>query len=179
MAISVARSKTKPVGRYITPGHEPPNGRGRPAPSVNVRTAVGSVPDPFPNEHEPHRRISVTINRRTDILEHELSHGLLSDAAYQIGRIAQTVFERGVHVSGGGQWRQGDRVDADYAHELAIVRHLEDAGKIGSYVGWMVRVLGMIDARIVRRVLGDRMSYADVAALQGKSGDRGDRKSVV
>jgi hypothetical protein len=44
-------------------------------------------------------------------------------------------------------------------------------------VDWMRQgeVLGRIDANIVQRVLGENKSFAEVATLQGKSGERGTR----
>ena len=137
--------------------------------SPNIRISLVAVPDPYDRAGP---RIGATVNRRTDILELERSRHLISEAGYQAGRIAQAVFER-ARGPGTSNWQGGSRVDAWTAHELAIIYALEDAAKIRAYMGWITRVLGQIDARLVRRILGDRMSYSECAALQGKSGERG------
>ena len=35
--------------------------------------------------------------------------------------------------------------------------------------------VGIIDARLIRQILGERMSFAECAALRGRTGDRGAR----
>lgn len=167
------KRKTAP-GRYdLARAHEPANGRGLPPRSANAFTAVVAVPDPHQNPEGPgNERTLATVNRRVDILELEKSHGRISDAAYSVGRIVQAVFER-AKGPGGTNWQGGSRVDAWAAHELAIIHGIEDARRITGWIERITRALGMIDARILRRVLGDRMNYAEVAAATGKAGERG------
>ncbi len=159
------------LGRYDLAGAAaPPAGLGRPASSRNVPTAIVAVPDPY----APRERILAAANRRVDVLEEERAHGRISEAAYQIGRIVQAVFERARRPSGAGsQWAPRDRIDAGFAHELAIVLALEDAQKIKAYLGRIAATVGMIDARLLRHVLGDGLSYAQCAAARGRGGERG------
>jgi hypothetical protein len=143
------------AARYIHSGaRAPATGLGRPPPSHNVRTKV--------------------VNRRVDLLQDERSRGRISGAAYREGRLAQAVFgrARGPVTS---NWSGADRVDAFVARELAVIHGILDAERIVRLVDWMRSELGRIDADILQRVLGENQSYADVATLQGKSGEFGQR----
>jgi len=132
---------------------------------------MGAVPDPLDREG----RLVVTVNYRVDVLEDERAHNRISEAAYQVGRIAQAVFERARGPTG-SNWQGGNvRVDAYTAAEIAVIRGIEAAERICAMVKWMRHELGRIDANIVQRMLGDGKSYAEVATLVGKRGDRGKR----
>jgi hypothetical protein len=124
--------RRRAAGRYdLTAAREPANGIARPPRSGNVETAIVAVPDPYC----PRERILAAANRRVDALEEERSHGRISDAAYQVGRIIQAVFERAKGPRGAAaQWTQGDRVDPAWEHELAIALALVDARKIAAYL---------------------------------------------
>jgi hypothetical protein len=132
---------------------------------------VGQVADPG----SPGGRIVVTVNRHVDILEDELSHNRIDEAEYQVGRIAQFAFERARGKVGTSNWQGASRVDAYTAKELAVMHNIENAERITRMIEWWRRELGRIDANILERVLGEGKSYAEVAALQGKGGDRGAR----
>lgn len=170
---AMTRDKPRPpTGRYDLAGaRAPANGLGRPPASLNARTAVGAVtePPPFGDGTE---RLCVAVNWRVDILEVERSHSRISEAAYQVGRIAQAVFER-ARGPGTSSWAGNVRVDAYTAKELAIIHAIEDARRIQAQVAWMRYELGRIDANIVQRVLGEGKTYAEVATLTGKRGERG------
>jgi len=172
MAASAARPPRPPSGRYDLMGaRSPANGLGRPPASQNARTAVGAVPDPL----EPGERLHVAVNYRVDVLEDERSHNRISEAAYQVGRIAQAVFERARGPTG-SNWQGGNvRVDAYTAAEIAVIRGIEAAERICAMVRWIRHELGPIDANVVQRILGEGKSYAEVATLTGKRGDRGKR----
>ncbi len=165
--------RRRPGGRYdLTAAREPANGVARPPRSRNVATAIVAVPDPY----AARERLLATVNRRVDVLEDERSRGRISEAAYQIGRILQAVFERGQGPRGARmQWSEGDRVDAAWAHELAVVLALDDAHKIKAYLDRLAHTVGMLDARLLRHVLGDRLSFAECAAARGRAGERGTR----
>ena len=123
----------------------------------------------------PGGRIVVTVNRHVDVLEDELSHNRIDEAEYQVGRIAQFAFERARGKVGTSNWQGASRVDAYTAKELAVMHNIENAERITRMIEWWRRELGRIDANILERVLGEGKSYAEVAALQGKGGDRGAR----
>ncbi len=143
---------------------------GEPTEARRRYTRVAAIPDPY----DPGgRRLLATINLRTDILETELAHGRISQAAHHAGREIQGILERTSKTGAGNQWNSGDRVDAHQRKEEQVVANLETARKIQSHFAWMRRVLGEFDCRIIRHVLGDAMSYGACAALYGKPGDRG------
>ena len=171
-ASSSRRPAAEQAGRYDRRSHNtraPSEGLARMPVSRNADTAIVAVQDPWGDGRE---RVLATVNRRVDILEHERSHGLISVGAYNMGRLIQAVLERLGKVAG-SNWCGASRIDASMAQELNIVRSLDSAEKIQAWMEDVRGRIGMIDARLLRRVLGDRMSYADCAALQGKAGERG------
>jgi hypothetical protein len=163
------------LSRYdIAGAREPTGGRAPPPRSPNVMTAIVAVPDPNPDPSGPkNERTIATVNRRVDILELERSAGRLSDAAYAVGRIVQAVFERARGIRPSRGWRERDRVDAAWVHEVAIVYALDDARKVHAYKERIRSALGMIDARLLEQVLGDCLTYAECAAARGRAGERG------
>lgn len=165
------KKQKKTLGRHDLQGaREPAGGYAIPAESFHnsrTRIAVVAAPDPY----DGRQRIRAVA--RLDLLDNERRHGLLAEGAFQAGREAERLFERGARVGCGGQWREGDRVDAATAHELAIVRGTESAIKVNAYLAWLVRTLGRRDARILSRVLGDRLNFAQCAIAEGKDGTRG------
>lgn len=54
-----------------------------------------------------------------------------------------------------------------------VARATEQAKAVQSMVAFVQGRLGAIDTRLVRRILGEGLGYADRAALQGKPGERG------
>lgn len=158
------------AGRYENQRgvREPPGGFGQPVPSLNVRTSIGVVQDPY----DPKLKIAATISLRVDVLEKEYAHRRISEGAYHAGRLVQAAFERMGGISP-QNWSGGDRVDAAVAHELAIIRSLERGQKLVGLLNRIVSCIGMIDARLLRRVLADRQNFAQCAAAEGKGGDRG------
>jgi len=170
----MAQPKPKTLGRHDLKGaSEPASGYAVPPRSLhNSRTRLGFVAVPDAG-HNPDGRARVRALARLDLLDQERRHGLIEEAAYLAGRETERIFERGARVGCGGQWRQGDRVDSATAHELSIVRNTESALRVNAYVAWVVRTLGRRDARILSRILGDRLTYEQCAILEGKSGTRG------
>lgn len=161
----MAASKTtkRIVSRYDLTGAVDLGQLGKPAHSPNVSTATVAVDDPKPDPNKAAgQRVLARVNRRVDILEWERSHDRLSDDAYREGRIAQAIFERAGVAGGGSAWREGSRVDAEIAKELAVLRHIATAKLTDEYVAFLRRALGTIDAKIVRQVLGENRNYADV-----------------
>lgn len=134
--------------------------------------AIGAVPDPY----APEGRIEVRVNRRVDVLEGLRSRGHISVSEYEVGRAVQAVLERASGAKlGSGGWNPGNKADQTIAHELAIIYAVEDSRVVAQWVDRIVRALGMLDARLLRRILGERRTFEEVAALQGKGGERGRR----
>jgi hypothetical protein len=134
--------------------------------SGNVAIDTVAVPDPKPHpDRGPGQRLIATVNRRVDILEHERSHGRISNEAYLEGRLVQAIFER-TGLSGGSTWNAGSRVDAEIAKELAIIRRVDTARAITVRVELLKNALGLVDAEIVRQILGENRKYVDVVLPQ-------------
>jgi hypothetical protein len=166
------------VGRYAFRGGQavpppdaamPANGVAVPPRSRNIAIAIGAVPDPF----DARARVLATINRRTDLLELERSKGLISEAAYRTGRTLQLAFEKAGRIGPGGQWTERDRVDAATRHEDVIEHSLEDARRIRALMRRVERAIGVVGARFLRQIIGDRVTYSQYAASRGRAGERG------
>lgn len=165
-----------PVGRYdLREAVMPPGEQlGEPTAARRRHTRVAAIPDPY---NPGGRRLLATINIRTDLLELELSHGRLTQAAFLVGREIQKLFEQATRTGAGNQWNSGDRVDQYQRKEEAVVTQFEIARKISAHADWMRKCLGQesIDCKIIRNILGDNMNYGATAVLHAKKGDRGVR----
>ncbi len=163
-----------PIGRYDLHDAEMPPGDqlGEPTATRRRHTRVTAISDPF---NPGGRRLLATVNIRTDILELELAHQRISQAAFLVGREIQCRLEQQTRVGAGNQWSSGDRVDQYQRHEEHIVGGLELAREIQAYFCWIGRCLGKanIDLKIIRDILGEQMSYGASAINHGKSGTRG------
>ncbi|GJE03589.1 hypothetical protein [Methylobacterium isbiliense] len=151
----------------------------RPVPSANVRTAVGSVEDPWPNPERdpflPRERVRVTINRLTDLLEREYAHKRITDAAYLIGRVLQEVFERRSGPRAAGSPEGRDRVDQSVAHELAMVLAIDDGRLVEALKARLAQSVGSYGARFLHQVLAEGREFAEISRGLG----RGDSRAAV
>ena len=64
-------------------------------------------------------------------------------------------------VSGGGQWLEGDRIDAATSHELAMMYGIERAAVVNAFLRWLLRHLGALDTRLLWIRLGTPAVAAD------------------
>jgi hypothetical protein len=161
------------VGRYSDEARRarvPGDQLARPLPSLNIRTAIGAVPDPY----EPGELIAVVINRRTDILEEERARGAISEGAYRTGREIQAAYE--VRSPSSSNWNDGGRGDPTTAQELRHLAMQRRARRAIELSEDIVHAVGVKGAEHIRRVLGENWSYADIAAREGRPGDRGRRQ---
>ncbi len=168
---------SRPPGRYneedVARAVMPPGEQLGDSAAPRKRTKIAAITDPY----DPTRRLLATVNIRTDLLELEYAHGRISEAALRVGREIQGKLERVSQVGAGNQWKQGDRVDQYQRHEEVIVGMLETARACEAEFAWIRRCLGQhnIDCKILRHLLGDRLSYGAIAVMYGKRGDRGVR----
>lgn len=146
----------------------PANGFGTSASPQNVPTTIGAVQDPY----SPKDKLAVSVNRRTDVLEWEYSHGRLTEAAYRVGREIQAVFERATGRSA-SNWSQGDRVDAYASKELQIIHGIMKAETVQTYMDRIVRTVGMVGARFLRAILCDGSTFTSVATARGRNNEAG------
>ena len=145
------------VGRAIEPGELPRQGERR-----KQHVKHGAVDDPNPALKGKRQRVAVNV--KTDALESEYAYGRISEAAYRAGRAYQHVLElAGGRPTGGGQWMEGARVDAPRAHEAAIVRGLKTAKRALEVEREALPIIGVLGANVLRMVLGDRLTIAEVA----------------
>ena len=169
--LSISAVKQKPAGRYgrADGAHWPANGVARPPASLNIRTAIGQVPDPM----EPGRNIHVATNRAVDVLEEERARGRISEAAYMTGREVQAVFERAARLGMPTRsWDGGSRVDAAAAHELAIAKNIDAARACDREMDRLEAAVGQIGARFLREIIAEGTSFRAYAERRGWAGDR-------
>ena len=163
-------ARGNPIGRYD--GRKArllPTGLGQAVPSMNAKTATVSVVDPFDNGVS---RIQATVSINVDILEKERAHTRISEAAYLTGRILQEKFERASHL-GGSNWMGTSKQDPMMQQELRVLSAIISAEDVTKTLARIRSRLGHIDARLIQRVLGDRMSFGQCAEVTGKNGERG------
>ncbi|MTW19384.1 hypothetical protein GJ689_24650 [Rhodoplanes serenus] len=122
---------------------------------------------------EPGAKLLATVNRRTDVLEDERSHGRISEAAYQVGREIQAAFERQSRIGSSSNWNEGGRVDMAERHELAIGYAVRDAKRVQDLVRRVEAAVGVVGARVLRQIIGDRVPFSAYAAQIGRAGERG------
>lgn len=162
------------------------------------RHDIGRVPEPVAgyaamptSQHNGRREISpiaivdayderrrVRALARIDLLDRERRNGGLDEASYLVGREIERLFEPMSHVSGGGQWLEGDRVDAATQADLAVVLGFDHARKVNHLLVWMVRHIGKSDARLLWIVLGHGFTFATASAAFDRRGVRGLRYTI-
>lgn len=145
----------------------------RRSPPTARRLEVDEKPVLIDDPSEPGTEVFATLNRRVDILEYEKAHKRIGEQQYCLGRIVQAVFERCAGRVGSGGWNAGSRVDAVTANELRMIYAVDDARVVQAYMDRITRALGHIDMRILRQVLGERLTFAQVAEARGRAGRQG------
>ena len=89
-----------------------------------------------------------TVSRRVDVLEMERSHKRISQGAHRAGQTVRATFDLE---------RSKDCTNAAVREMIAVICDR----------------IGRVDTRLLRRILVNRMSFTECAALEGKGGDRG------
>ncbi|MCW6513105.1 hypothetical protein [Lichenifustis flavocetrariae] len=107
--------------------------------------------------------------RRIDILQNELDHGRISPQAFDAGRVVQDVIER-AHAAVGSRW--ADFVDTSMQPGAASVHGLDAARQAVKMMARLRLAIGPVDATIVRLVVGDGLTFEQVATAQGRAGAR-------
>jgi hypothetical protein len=158
------------LGRYGNHRARPPaTGLGAP-PSRNVRTKVGAVDDPLEQE----KKLFATINRDVDVLETELAHHRLDEAAYRAGRTLKRAYERLPAATSATNWHRNDRVDP-LTGQGAFVERLDEAVRDVAIIEERARrVIGQSGVVFLARILRDGLSFAELAARGAAQGSRAD-----
>lgn len=153
-------------GRPLPPEREPAH---RPEPSLQARTAIVTIRDA---DGLP---VAATVNRRVSILEDERSHGRISEGAYQAGGSLARVFELASRIGSTSSPHGGSSLTGDQKASRMDERRCEAVDAIRAEEAKARLVVGEIGVRLLRRILGERMSYEDAAAKVGKAGAWGAR----
>lgn len=160
--------KDRPVGRFDgrrereAPGGIPAQGRV----SAGVEIAHVNVADPLdiPQAGKPPARVRVAANVRASILDWERHRGLINDDQHRVGVVIERLFEMAAGGGGGGGNDSGVRLDPGTRKEMAIIFGIERARSTLSMLDGVREIVGVVDALVLRRVLGDRWTYDAVAA---------------
>jgi len=168
--VAAMRRPRAAAGRYGSRAGstQPGGGLARPLPSLNVRTAVGVVPNPLSRDGAP---IQVRINRRVDLLEQERSHRRISESAYQVGRELQTHYER--EAAGLGELNLERSGSARANTDMQAVYGLESAQDRVHLAARIEKVIGTAGGDFLRASLSGNLSFPQLAASYGQHGERG------
>ena len=160
------------VGRYDGRQARSVGDLARPVPSLNVRTAVGAVPNPL--DPAGKELIAVTINRMVDILEDERKGGHISEGAYRTGRDIQAAME--LHIKSSSNWMDGGASDPTTAREMQLIYGIERARRAAELEADIRSAVGNEGAKLIRLILGDGWTYGQIAIREGRSADYGKRQ---
>lgn len=174
---ATARSRgsveVRPRGRYDggRDARVPDLAHGRALPSVHVRTAIGAVQDPM----DRGRRIQAIIATTVDVLEADLAKHLITEGAYAMGRSLQALWEHADGQRIGSAWRAegGGGAISPASIDKRMLRIIANAETIKRFEEDAAKVVGTVGVRWLRRALIGGRSYAQLAADDGKAGDRG------
>ncbi|MGX9983949.1 hypothetical protein [Methylobacterium fujisawaense] len=119
----------------------------------------------------------VTVNRRVDTLAHERAQKRISHEEFWTGRAMQAIWEGqdGSHVSG-ADWSGGSRrsgiTDGLSAAEVLAIRRIVGARRAEDLNTDIREAVGREGLTELRAVLCGHGFFADMAAAEGRSGER-------
>src|SRR5262249_55799388 len=120
-----------------------------------------------------------TVNRDVDVLEMELAHGRIDEAAYHAGRALRRAYERLPAAASATNWRRGDRIDP-LSGQSHFVERLDDAVRaVADMEERARRVIGRSGVNFLARILRDDLSFAELAARGAARGSRADVARVA
>jgi len=172
----MARRKPK-SNRPMTQAPPPPTGFYEPPASAQRRIETIIVDDPMerprvietrPGVFETKQpKIAARANTAGDILETYRKRGTITYAEYAVGRLIEDVIAWS-NPSAGGQWRDGDRVDAASAHEWAIAQGVDQGNAAVMMSKRLDEAVGPEDRMVLIQVLVGGLSFAELAAFYTK-----------
>lgn len=164
----------KNYGRYdrieeaVHPGPALPRAPKRMKGKVEIVTAA--VDDPNPVGGEKLRRQRVAVNVARDPLEREYAYHRISTAAYQAGRTFERILEAAQIGAGSVSLeRSGGAGD----HEAVVAKSIDRAAASVAAEYDARSACGQRGMLILRAVLGDRQTFAQIAAAEGLGVKRG------
>ncbi|PWB94674.1 hypothetical protein C5689_06315 [Methylosinus sporium] len=142
-----------------------------------VEIVVGAVPDPNPVMGEKLRRQKVAVNAACDPLEREHAYHRISPAAYRAGRIYQRIIEAARIGGGGSSFGEatGGGPTAG-AQDAKAAEAIDRAAAVVSLTEQTRRAIGQWAEITLRMILGDGLSFAQVAAARREPTKRGTAK---
>lgn len=164
----------KSYGRYdrieeaVHPGPALPRAPKRMEGKVEIVTAA--VEDPNPVGGEKLRRQRVAVNVARDPLEREHAYHRISTAAYQAGRTFERILEA-AQIGGGSASLERSGGAGD--HEAVVAKSIDRAAAAVAAEYEARSACGQRGALILRAVLGDRQTFAQIAAAEGLGVKRG------
>jgi len=164
------------IGRHAL-AHVPEPRAGYPAMPTSVHNRAGSITAVVVEDaYDPRRRHRAMA--RIDLLDRERRARRIDEASFLIGREIESAFEQMHRISGGGQWFEGDRIDAAAQAELALMMGVERAFIVNKFLNWLVRHVGKTDTRLIWLLLAERQTFLQASQLFGRSGVRGLRYTM-
>jgi hypothetical protein len=165
-------------GRFDLGGaRAPANGLASPPRGGRNNTnafAVVAIPDPDP--HDAHGRTEALA--RLDLLDLELKHHRISQAAHHVGKEITRAYER-VPGAVGSNWMGGSRVSAMSAQSAAFDRMEEAREKILEIEKRAFRIIGEAGVPFIVRFLRDGWSYRQFAYETKRLGSRADISKIA
>jgi hypothetical protein len=165
--------KLRSAGRHdLERVPEPAAGYAQLAVSVNnssATIAAVAVTDPYDRQRQ------LRALARIDLLDRERRARRISEAQYLAGREVELRFRSLGRIAGGGQWLEGDRVDAATAAQQAVALGFERALAANRFLDWMLRRVGIADTRLLLYVLAEGCPLGAAASRLGRHGRRGMR----
>jgi hypothetical protein len=116
------------------------------------------------------RRQRVAINTRTDILEYEHGRGRLTPAAYATGRYIDAVLEAANGRRSGREFGERCREQLSPLSLQHAMAARIDAGRAAGFLKQaMTQEIGPETARIVVLIIGESLSFREIARMDGRS----------
>jgi hypothetical protein len=162
-------------GRYGETNAAPPASGLAAPPSLRVRTKIGEIADPM----EGGKTHLATINRDVDVLETELAHRRIEEAAYRAGRMLKRAYEWLPAAASGTNWRGRDRIDRVTAQENLLDRQADAVRAVAAIEQRARVVIGQSGVAFLSRILRDGWSFAELAARGQGKGSRVDVARVA
>jgi hypothetical protein len=130
-----------------------------------IEIAHGSEADPYAQALRQ-RRQRVAINARIDTLEYEARRGRLTQGAYEAGRYIDALLERASGRRTGREFGEANRANvSSFTLQHALAARIDAARAAQALKDAMAREIGASEARVVVKVIGEGLSFREVARL--------------
>lgn len=140
-----------------------------------LRVKHAAVADPDPAREGKRQRVAV--NMHTDALETEYAYRRISEEAYRAGRSYQAILEiaRGRRTGARG-FEPRDCAASPQSREYALLARLQNARDAVELLAEARGAIGAAGVEALTGVLGDGLTFTQMAARMGRSGERARRE---